>query len=187
MSNSLLIRVIVACFFLPVCSVSGFTLPELDSFPSDIAPSFTLSSGEALSSLPPTDEFNIHEFDWFLTEIAMFGSVPAPGSSPPFIMLAGYMDTDISYQDGGTLHMLAYVMDPDSSVRNVQIYYAGMPTGVFLYDDGQSGDFGVGDGLWGLQQDIPPYTVPAGDYLLELCAEDVDGNLSDIWPYLTIH
>jgi len=140
-----------------------------------------------LNTFPPTDEFNAREFDWYLTEFAMFGSAPAPGSSPPFIMLAGYMDTDISYQDGGTLHMLAYVMDPDSAVSNVQIYYDGLPTGVYLFDDGQSGDFGIGDSLWGLQLDIPPFTVPAGDYLLELCAEDVDGNRSDIWPYLTIH
>lgn len=134
-----------------------------------------------------TDEFNAEEFDWFLTELAMFSAAPAPAGSPPFIMLAGYMDTDISYQDGGTLNMLAYVTDPDSAIASVEIYYAGMPTGVFLNDNGFSGDFGAGDGLWGLLLEIAPYTVPAGEYLLELRAMDTEGNLSDLWPYLTIH
>jgi hypothetical protein len=58
---------------------------------------------------------------------------------------------------------------------------------VFLADDGMNGDFAPNDGVWGIQFSIPPETVPPGDYLFELRAEDESGNYSDLWPYLTIH
>ncbi len=111
----------------------------------------------------------------------------APDSQSPVIMMAGYMDTDISWQDGGTFTMLAWVWDPDDNVVSVEIHYAGEPVGVFLKDDGQSGDFGPDDGLYGITMEISEHQLAPGDYLLELMARDSLDNVSDLWPYLTIH
>ncbi|MBN1552472.1 hypothetical protein JW979_13440 [bacterium] len=105
----------------------------------------------------------------------------------PFIMMAGYMDSDISYPEGGILTMLAYVTGSSTPVEYVEIYWEGSPTGAYLYDDGLHGDFGAGDELWGFTMEIDPSVLPSGEYLLELRARDQNGNFSDIWPYLTIH
>ncbi|HPQ38978.1 MAG TPA: hypothetical protein PLV45_01265 [bacterium] len=111
----------------------------------------------------------------------------AEGNTPPFIMMAGYMDTDITWEDGGTFTMLAWAWDAENDVVSVRLYYDGQPTDVYLRDDGSSGDFEAGDGLYGLMFEIAPYSLPPGEYILELRAEDARGNLSDLWPYLTIH
>jgi len=111
----------------------------------------------------------------------------APSETAPVIMMAGYMDTDISWRYGGNLSMLAWVWDIDDDVDVVEIYFEGEPTGVFLHDDGNSGDFEAGDSLFGISIEIPPKTVTPGDYQLELRAHDFMDNYSDLWPYLTIH
>ncbi len=104
----------------------------------------------------------------------------------PVIQMAGYMDTDISYYKGGELWMLAWVDDPDGDIETVEIYFEGLPTGVFLQDDGQSGDFGKGDGLYGIKIPIAEKRVNPLTCVLELKATDSMGNTSDLWPYLTI-
>lgn len=109
------------------------------------------------------------------------------GNNAPFIMMAGYMDTEITWEDGGIFTMVAWVWDPENDVDTVELYYEGEPTDVFLLDDGQNADFGAGDTLYGLTFDVPAYALPAGEYVLELRARDSRGNLSDLWPYLTIH
>lgn len=114
-------------------------------------------------------------------------SAYSEGNNPPFIMMAGYMDTDVTWEDGGTFKMLAWVWDAENDVASVRLYYDGQPTDVFLLDDGNSADFEAGDSLYGLTFEIQPYTLPPGEYILELRAEDVQGNQSDLWPYLTIH
>lgn len=111
----------------------------------------------------------------------------AQSQSAPVIMMAGYMDTDISWRYGGIFRMLAWVWDVENDVETVEIYYEGLPTGVFLYDDGNNGDFEAGDSLFGLSIEIPPQTLTPGDYQLELRAFDSMDNASDLWPYLTIH
>ncbi len=136
------------------------------------------------------DEFDASEFDWHRDMLQMLDTPSqhfAPGNEPPYILMAGYMDTDISWADGGVFRMIAYVTDSDSPIESVEIYWEGEPVGVFLYDDGLNGDFDANDGLYGIQFDVERHTIPQGEYLLELRAKDVDGNLSDLWPYLTIH
>ncbi|MCD4653163.1 hypothetical protein K8T06_04445 [bacterium] len=111
----------------------------------------------------------------------------AEGNEAPFVMMAGYMDTNITWEEGGVFKMIAWAWDPDNDVVSVELYYEGVTTGVFLLDDGNSGDFDAGDDLYGMTFDIPPYTLPEAEYILELRACDTMGNLSDLWPYLTIH
>jgi hypothetical protein len=110
-----------------------------------------------------------------------------PGADNPYIMLAGYMDTDLSESEGGLLSILAYVSPVGAPIDIVEIYWDGDPTGAFLYDDGAHGDFGSFDGLWGVMFEVGSNVIPAGEYMLELRARDQNGLYSDLWPYLTIH
>ncbi len=115
----------------------------------------------------------------------------AKGPNRPFIYVGGYWDTQVSWSEGGYLRFIVYVTDPDgpqnTEIREVRVYFGGQPTELLLLDNGQSGDFAAGDGVYGFHMDVPPETLPAGQYLLEVVATDVDGNTSDMWPYLTIN
>ncbi|MBN1355193.1 hypothetical protein JXA40_02870 [bacterium] len=125
---------------------------------------------------------------WVIERMRYFeGTKSRSPDDAPHIMMAGYMDTDLSFSQGGTLTILAYVTSPAESVEQVEIYWDGDPTGVFLHDDGMHGDFGSGDELWGFSLRIDPFALTGGDYLLELRAMDSNGIYSDLWPYLTVH
>ena len=86
--------------------------------------------------------------------------------------------------------MMVLVGDPQglSNILNVRLYVGLSPTGLYLYDDGQHCDFGPGDGVYGFCFDFQPGDLEgaAGQLLLEAVANDIDGNKSDIWPYLQI-
>ncbi len=170
-----------------------------------------LSEGNLLLSLVATDQAGNQGMVW--PYYTCFDSVPqaeaqfsygpqvpvepwwqlaasAGRADSPQIWLAGYMDTLSSTHSGGRLTLLALVQDPDGlqNVSSVELLYEGMGTGVYLVDDGQQGDFGAGDGIFGLTVQIPDYEVLApGNYLFGLRARDRNGNTSDPWPYLTIH
>jgi len=147
-----------------------------------------LTLQKSLDCSTMVDTYSRAEYNWLIDQYDYFNSQgAAPAGQPPYISLAGYLDTDISWEDGGQFTMLAYVTDSDSNVASVEIYWDGNPTGVYLRDDGLNGDFGPGDNLWGITFPIDPMSVPTGEYLLELRARDDIGNLSDLWPYLTIH
>ncbi len=106
----------------------------------------------------------------------------------PIIKLAGYMTTHISQQSGGSFYLVAWVTDPQGvqDIRWVQVFLQGMPTGVYLYDNGTNGDFAAGDGFYTLfVQGIAPGIQPQS-ILLELQAIDSAGNTSQLWPYLSI-
>lgn len=111
----------------------------------------------------------------------------------PFIMFGGYWYTALSEDSGGTLTILAVLQDARGIefVSTVELYYAGMATGVLLSDDGISGGLGdwtPGDGIFTLVTVIPPGALAdfAGDYLFEVVATDVDGD-SVSWPSLTLY
>ncbi|MBN1296199.1 lamin tail domain-containing protein, partial [bacterium] len=117
----------------------------------------------------------------------ILGTAPdqAPGSHRPFIYMAGFMDTRITAEGGGDFTLLA-VTTGSAPVTVVELYYYGLPTGVYLMDDGRNNDFSAGDGVFGLSFHVNAGTFPAGDYALQLRAFDVLGNRSDLWPYLTL-
>jgi hypothetical protein len=180
----------INCVFLFWCFCSLITSAAITGSPQ--ISDFSITNQPSDKSVLPDyiHPFERSEANWMIELLQATEpqqSSFAPGSEPPFIMMAGYMDSDISYSSGGQLTMLAYVTDPDSPISSVEIYYDGQPTGVFLYDDGAHADYGAGDSLWGFSVAVPAQTVPAGEYLLELRAKDVDENYSDLWPYLTIH
>ncbi len=120
---------------------------------------------------------------WSLTGNKMSA---APATGGPNIFIAGYMDTRITSAAGGTFTLLAVTTGP-VPVRDVEIYYSGDPTGVYLRDDGQNNDFGPSDGVFGLSFIAGPGDFASGEYALQLRARDVEGAVSDLWPYLTIY
>jgi len=136
--------------------------------------------------------FDANSHNWLIDHVRALATQPSADSQagqPPYIMLAGYYNTDVTSADGGTFTMIAYVMDPEGQqdISQVELYYGGTATGVMLADDGTQGDFGAGDQVYGLTVPIAPGVLPAGSYTLELVATDLSGNQSDMWPYLTVH
>ncbi len=105
------------------------------------------------------------------------------GAGDPQILFAGYWDTQLSYDRGGRLTILAYVQAA-AGVKSVELYYLGAPSGIKLKDDGISGDFTAGDGVYGYTLSFAPFELPSFVLLLEIVAEDNAGNRSVLWPYL---
>ena len=108
----------------------------------------------------------------------------------PQILLAGYWMTILGAENGGVFNMLAAVSSQEP-VQKVEIYFQGSPTGIFLLDDGNNGDFSAGDGIFGLQAAIPKTLLAdAGlkdtKYNFEIVVTDASGHQSTKWPYLTI-
>ncbi|MBN1356621.1 lamin tail domain-containing protein [bacterium] len=108
-----------------------------------------------------------------------------PAGSGTGIFMAGYMLSRASSQSGGTFN-LAAVTSGNPDVIEIELFYSGSPTGIFLKDDGASGDFEPGDGVFGIRLPLNPGEIPPGDYFFQLQPTDSDGNTGDLWPYLTL-
>ena len=91
------------------------------------------------------------------------------------------MNTDITFQGGGRFQLFAVTYDEDGSTRDVEIFFKGAPTGVFLQSAGSWTDFE----FWSLQARVGPGTPPT-QYLIELVARDNRLNNSLLYPYLHI-
>jgi len=113
----------------------------------------------------------------------------AGSADAPRIWIAGYMDGVNSDLMGGSFTLIALVQDPQGleDIDRVMFYYDDIDTTVQLFDDGASGDFAAGDGIYGAQATIPREALAAGTYLIQLKAFDTEGNASDLWPYLAVH
>lgn len=109
-----------------------------------------------------------------------------PTGSGPFIYAAGYNMSAISTESGGMLNMVAMAIDYQAQITGVELYFAGMPTGLMLKDDGKSGDFAAGDGIYGMNFNLTAGSMPPMDYQLELKAYNSAGQESDLWPYLVV-
>lgn len=94
----------------------------------------------------------------------------------------------VSYEDGGTLALMAYIEDDEDEPGSldVELLLDGQQTGVMLYDDGAHGDYGAGDAFYSREIVVPAGALPKGKYLISFTAIDSNGNRSAEWPYLTI-
>ncbi|MCD4653633.1 hypothetical protein K8T06_06825, partial [bacterium] len=110
-----------------------------------------------------------------------------PDGNGPFIYAAGYNMSRVSTEAGGELNLIAMAIDYQDQITGMELFYAGMPTGLFLKDDGKSGDFAAADGVFGMKFSLGAGSMPAMDYLLEVRAYNNAGQESDIWPYFTVH
>ncbi len=109
-------------------------------------------------------------------------------TNKPYIHSAGYYFTYLDEEKGGNFTILAFVIDPNNDVNSVELYYEGLPTGVYLYDDGQHNDFAAGDGIFGFNYYFDEGSLNgfAGQYLFELKAFDSQNNESYLWPYFIV-
>jgi hypothetical protein len=105
----------------------------------------------------------------------------------PAVFAAGFGQTDVTFLRGGTLQILALIVDDQGTARtSVELHYDGLPTGVFLLDDGSQGDYQADDGIYGYQITLGPNQLPPNAYLFELLARDAEGKSSALWPYLEV-
>ena len=118
---------------------------------------------------------------WILEQNEFIGL----GSGDAGIYMAGYLNSRISTANGGMLNLVA-VTTGSPKVASVELYYNGTSTGLYLQDDGLSGDFAAGDGVFGLKTSIPADSLETGEYFLQLMPKDVNGNEGLLWPYLTL-
>ena len=102
--------------------------------------------------------------------------------SAPIIRLAGWFDSNVSSSIGGRGRLIAWVFDPDglAHIAQVEVMVEDTPTGVMLRDDGLSGDFEAGDGVFGLQFDAGG-GIAAGRYGVGIRATDIDGHAGAIY------
>lgn len=100
----------------------------------------------------------------------------------PSILLAGFAQTSVSASSGGEMHILAFPSHTDGLdfIDHIELLHHGQSTGFFLRDDGLSGDFSAGDGIFGLHFKVPP-GIPSGQYGFSLRVVDIEGHRSDGW------
>lgn len=134
---------------------------------------------------PPPTTTNIDWFKQYQMEVNRFSQ---NATERPYIFFGGYWDTFISSESGGNFTLLAYVVDPQGpdDIINVEIYFMGQPTGVYLFDDGTNGDWQANDSVYTISATIPPGIEP-NEYLIELVANDAEGNFSTPYPLSLIH
>ncbi len=118
-------------------------------------------------------------------DVSLPGENKSASMHSPKIFMAGFMDTRLHALNGGYFTMLAFVTGEDP-IKTVELYYQGLPTGVYLYDNGRNDDFGAGDNIFGLSVYIEPGVLEPGVYPFQLRATDSEGSRSDLWPYLTL-
>ncbi len=114
-----------------------------------------------------------------------------PDAAP--VMLAGYWDTYLSEADGGVLTITAFFNDLRENYYwpiTVELAYAGMPTGIFLNDEGPEGgvgDFVADDDQYTWRTNIPPGALDslAGTYPFTLIVTDSVDNQTE-WPFLAV-
>ena len=106
---------------------------------------------------------------------------------PPVIVEAGFMSSAVSSSVGGSVKVVAYVVDPQGwdDIEQVEVFYNDEPTGLFLVDDATCGDGVAGDSIFTLEMDVGP-GLYAGRHLVEIVARDRAGNQSVAWPYLQV-
>jgi len=105
----------------------------------------------------------------------------------PIILAAGYTYSHLT-TSGGVVRLEALVDDPDGiqDIDRVEVYMDGHPIGLSLNNDGKQGDSKAGDNVFTFQTFLGGGLFSSGDYLYELVAFDMEGNESDLWPYLEI-
>lgn len=114
------------------------------------------------------------------------GPTPVPGNDGPKILLAGYLNTNVS---GGTPTLVAWIDPGQGTFSSVQaeLLRGLMPTGSFLRDDGFSGDVAAGDRLYGARIDPLPVGAVGSNHLYGVRLRESDGTLTNVtWPWLVV-
>ncbi len=156
---------------------------------SDLWPYLNVKAAAAQSRKPSEMMLaSAHNIDWAKLQLltVLNGVDPqSKGPNGPFIALGGYWQTDLKVGVPGDLNLMVYVMPHPAGINSVELFFGGTPAGLQLLDNGASGDFGPGDGIYGLL--VPGVTVNTPlQVILEVMAMGNDDE-SDLWPYLNIN
>lgn len=124
-------------------------------------------------------------FRSLLCALALVGGVVAGALAqstpqPPQILLAGFDTMAMAPSTNNAFTAQALV---EGDVRTVELTFAGAGMGLFLVDDGTSGDAIPGDGLWSLALEAGTL-VPPNRYLLGLKASGPAGTAT--WPEVKV-
>lgn len=103
---------------------------------------------------------------------------PTPAFKKPKILCGGFMDTYLYSHNGGTLTIIAItISDEFDPVDAVRVDFQGIPTGIYLTEQGKNVYF---------YQKRLEGILPKSSFLLELKAKSRRGVLAETFPYLTI-
>ena len=126
---------------------------------------------------------------------ASFASGGSEGSSlipltntKPVIFAAGFYPPSVDISQASGVLLKALVLDPDGpeDIQSVEIYVDGMPTGITMLDDGSQTDDVPGDGFYVRSFTLEANSRPEGLLLLQIIAFDYAGNVSNVYPYITV-
>lgn len=98
------------------------------------------------------------------------------------ILAGGYWNSRLTEEEGGELQMIALARGADWD--RLEVAFNGMPTGIYLFDDGNQGDFVAGDGVYGLKASVA-CGFPCQRLLIELLFSPFEP-LTSFWPFLSI-
>jgi len=149
----------------------------------------SLSNGSRIVVWPylPIGDYN----DWQIEHSSAFDSGAGPRNpNAPRVLLAGFFSSDLRPESGGVLSVVALVDDPDglADISSVVVSFPDHPGGfkeAELRDDGRSGDFAAGDGIYGMTMN-KPFQLPRGLHMLHIIVRDAEGN-SGKWPELLVN
>lgn len=102
----------------------------------------------------------------------------------PKIVMGGFGNTEVTSKAGGELHAYALV-DPLAEVASVKIHHPDSGAWMTLHDEGSGIDRELNGYWYSTRYQVPPGLQP-GRYFFEMVVEDVKGNTSFTWPYLTV-
>jgi len=104
-------------------------------------------------------------------------------SSNPVILAGGYGNTKMKAESGGLFTIMA-ALPSGGNTYKVEMLFNETPLGIYLSDLGTNGDINQGDGVYTFSMNFKNF--PAGDFIIELQAEDNLGNKSTIFPYFEV-
>ena len=131
--------------------------------------------------LPSTTSRRSHSTAYSLSQYSLAWT----DDRAPEIIMGGSALRKLDPNAAAYLRLIAVVDHPDgaSAIQQVSVHIKGIATGLYLTDDGTSGDELAGDGIFTLVLQPPEVDVWGGS-VLELLATDYDGNSSLVFPYL---
>ncbi len=117
------------------------------------------------------------------------GSTPIPlVNAQPVIFVGGFYPPAVDISQTSDVLLKALVVDPNGpeDIERVEIYVDGMPTGIMMLDDGSQTDDEPGDGFYVRSFTLEANSRPPGLVMLQIIAFDYAGNVSNVYPYITV-
>ena len=147
----------------------------------------TLANGDQVIAWPYLPVGSPNDWKLIPSPPATERGVSRSAADGPSVYAAGFCATNITEEDGGIVHVVAKVEDPDGleDIQSVTwlAYYLGLQTPFEMLDDGNSGDFAAGDGIYGFVGDS--FIFENGLLASEIRVEDSSGNIGK-WPAVEV-